>query len=148
LRQYRTAINYPPPQAHADINLDNVDIEAEAATPPAESELLRIHFVHHRSSSATAIPLLYCHTWPGSFLEISRCLDALVNPVETPTQQTGGGVWREKVAFHVVAPSLPGYGFSDASSRSDFGIKDTAGVMVELMRKLGYERFVVWGDSW
>ena len=47
-----------------------------------------------------------------------------------------------------MVPSLPGFGFSDASTRTDFGIKDTAGVLVELMKRLGYERFVVWGDSW
>jgi pimeloyl-ACP methyl ester carboxylesterase len=125
----------------------DIDIEAAAATPPPEPEHLRVHFLHHRSTSASAIPLLYCHTWPGSFLEISRCLDALVSPVETPKQQAGG-VWRESVAFHVVAPSLPGFGFSDASSRLDFGLKDTAGLLVDLMARLGYERFVVWGDSW
>jgi pimeloyl-ACP methyl ester carboxylesterase len=67
--------------------------------------------------------------------------------VETPKQQAGGA-WRESVAFNVVAPSLPGFGFSDASARPEFGLRDTAGLLVELMNRLGYARFVVWGDSW
>jgi len=149
LQQYRTVIEYPPrlPSTNQAADLD-IDIEAAAATPDPEPEKLRIHFLHHRSSYATAIPMLYCHTWPGSFLEVSRCLDALVSPPQTPTQQPGGGAWRDPVAFDVVVPSLPGFGFSDASSSTDFGLKETAGVFVQLMKRLGYERFVVWGDSW
>jgi pimeloyl-ACP methyl ester carboxylesterase len=135
-----TTAGTAPSQKH-----ENIGIEAgiAGAIPAPESERLRIHFLQHRSMSVTAIPLLYCHTWPGSFLEITRCIGALVSPVETPTQ-----TWRDQVAFHVIAPSLPGFGFSDASQRTDFGAKDTASVLVNLMERLGYDRFVVWGDGW
>jgi hypothetical protein len=152
LRQYRTTIQHPPPPSHLlPGDITNIDIEAVAADAPPDAtrpESLRMHFLHHRSSASTAIPLLYCHTWPGSFLEIARCIDALANPVATPTQQQSGQTYREQVAFHVVAPSLPGFGFSDASSMDGFGARDAAGVLVGLMGRLGYERFGVWGDGW
>lgn len=79
---------------------------------------------------------------------MSRCIDALVNPIETPTQQPSTQRWRQPISFHIVVPSLPGFGFSDASSREGFGSKDTADVLASIMLKLGYERFVVWGDGW
>ncbi|KIW07002.1 uncharacterized protein PV09_01897 [Verruconis gallopava] len=126
LRQYRTLITYHP-----------------------LTESLRVHFVHHRSDRVSAIPLLYCHTWPGSFLEITRCIDALVNPVEPePKPIQEGGIHRERVAFHVVVPSIPGFGFSDASQYPDFGAAKTADVLAVLMERLGYGRFAVWGDGW
>lgn len=75
-------------------------------TLPVESDgfgTLDIHFIHSRSAAEDAIPLLFVHGWPGSFLEVTKMLKALTNPEDEKTQ-----------AFHVVAPSLPNYGFSDS----------------------------------
>lgn len=63
---------------------------------------LDIHFIHKRSNAKGAIPLLFVHGWPGSFIEVMKLLEPLANPPEG------------KQAFHVVAPSLPNYGFSEA----------------------------------
>ena len=62
---------------------------------------LNIHFIHKRSDVKGAIPLLFCHGWPGSFIEVTKLLEPLANPPAG------------KQAFHVVAPSLPNYGFSE-----------------------------------
>ncbi|KAF2851918.1 alpha/beta-hydrolase [Plenodomus tracheiphilus IPT5] len=108
-----------------------------------EMETLRIHFVHKRSSRANAIPLLFCHTWPSSFVEVQRVIEALTEPVGLPG---GEGVQ----AFHVVAPSIPGFGFSDASLREDFGLRATAGVFDAVMGRLGYAEggYVAVGTGW
>lgn len=74
-------------------------------TLPVESDgfgTLNVHFVHARSKRQNAIPLLFVHGWPGSFLEVTKMLEGLTDPGDETTQ-----------AFHVVAPSLPNYGFSD-----------------------------------
>jgi pimeloyl-ACP methyl ester carboxylesterase len=93
--------------------------------------------VHKRSRNPKAIPLLFCHSWPSSFIEIQRIIDALVDPHAADEQ-----------AFHVVVPSIPGFGFSDASGDADFGVWRTAEVYGELMRRLGYEGFVAYGSDW
>lgn len=72
---------------------------------PVESDgfgTLNIHFIHARSARLNAIPLLFVHGWPGSFLEVTKILKGLTEPVDDKAQ-----------AFHVIAPSLPNYGFSD-----------------------------------
>lgn len=96
-----------------------------------DGEDLTIHFVHHRSSREGAIPLLFQHGWPGNFLEVERIIDELVEPKE-------GGQ-----AYHVVAPSLPGFVFSEMSMREDFGLSDMAHVDHKLMIALGYETYMV-----
>ncbi|KAK2929000.1 Epoxide hydrolase-like [Fusarium oxysporum f. sp. vasinfectum] len=93
-------------------------------------EPLDIHFLHHRSSRQDAIPLVFVHGWPGSFLEATKILPLLVNPPEG------------KQAFHVVAPSIPGYGFSQYSKRSGFGLEQHAACFALLMKRLGYEKYV------
>ncbi|KZM28679.1 hypothetical protein ST47_g174 [Ascochyta rabiei] len=97
----------------------------------------RTHFVHKRSAHASAVPLLYCHSWPGSFVEVQRIIDQLASP-------EGEG----ELAFHVVCPSIPGFGFSDASEDPQFGVHGAAEVFAGLMRRLGYERWVVCGSGW
>ncbi|KAL5321955.1 hypothetical protein ACEPPN_009920 [Leptodophora sp. 'Broadleaf-Isolate-01'] len=101
-----------------------------------DGEDLTIHFVHHRSSREGAIPLLFQHGWPGNFLEVERIIDELVEPKE-------GGQ-----AYHVVAPSLPGFVFSEMSMREDFGLSDMAHVDHKLMIALGYETYMGQGGDW
>ena len=92
-------------------------------------ERLRIHFVHQQSENKGAVPLLFVHGWPGSFIEVSKILPGLV----------GGG--SDKPAFHVVALSLPGYGFSAATKKRGFGIKQMAETAHKLMLQLGYNEY-------
>jgi pimeloyl-ACP methyl ester carboxylesterase len=92
--------------------------------------------VHVRSKHASAIPLLYCHSWPSSFIEVQRLVAALTDP-------PAGGQ-----AFHVVVPSIPGFGFSDASTVVEFGVRETAEVFDALMGRLGYAGYVAHGIGW
>lgn len=99
-------------------------------------EELDIHFVHHRSSTANAIPLLFCHGWPGGYFEVSKLLPLLTN-----SKDAG-------VDFHVIAPSLPNYGFSQIVSKPGFGIAQYAEVCHKLMLQLGYDKYVTQGGDW
>ncbi|CAM1510877.1 Fc.00g083900.m01.CDS01 [Cosmosporella sp. VM-42] len=95
-----------------------------------------LHFVHHRSPRDDAIPLLFIHGWPGSFLEVSNIINDLTNPPD-------GSV----PAFHVVAPSIPGFGFSPAPQRPGFGPAETSHAFNALMRQLGYKKYVIQGGD-
>ncbi|EGE02283.1 epoxide hydrolase [Trichophyton equinum CBS 127.97] len=97
---------------------------------------LNIHFVHHRSEVAGAIPLLFLHGWPGSFLEVSKLLPLLTAGSESHP------------AFHVVAPSLPNFGFSEGVKKRGFGLAQYAEAMNAVMMALGYEEYVVQGGDW
>lgn len=119
----------------------NVIIPSTLSTPP--SHTLRIHFVHKRSKHANAIPLLICHSWPSSFIEVQRLIDALVDPHSLPGFGHGA-----QQAFHVIAPSIPGFGFSDTSSSNDSGLKETADLFNQLMKQLGYGHYVAHGVGW
>jgi pimeloyl-ACP methyl ester carboxylesterase len=123
LPQFRTSITIPP------------------CTNPYDSQTLRCHFVHKRSPHANAIPLLIVHSWPSSFIEVQRIIDALVDPAALP------GVGKQQ-AFHVVAPSIPGFGFSDAGESEGFGVKETAAVFDGVMVRLGYCGYVAHGVGW
>ncbi|KAL3497185.1 alpha/beta-hydrolase [Aspergillus germanicus] len=96
-----------------------------------------IHFVHQRSNAGTtangeqAIPLLFLHGWPGSFLEVGKILPLLVN----------GGA--DGISFHVVAPSLIDFGFSDGSRSKAFCLNQHAEAYHKLMLALGYEEYVI-----
>ena len=103
----------------------------------ASGETLRIHFIHRRSPRADAVPLLIQHGWPSSVYEFHKIIDALAEP-DDPTDP----------AFHVVAPSLPGYGWSDIPRRAGFGPAAIADLWARLMRELGYERFAYHGGDW
>lgn len=95
-----------------------------------------IHFVHVRSSGPNAIPLLFSHGWPGSFLECEKILPLLVNP---PPNQP---------AFHVICPSIPGYGFSSAPKHAGVGVKKVAEYFGDLMDALDYKQYVAQGGDW
>ncbi|KAK0630333.1 epoxide hydrolase [Bombardia bombarda] len=96
---------------------------------------LKIHFLHQRSNKPGSIPLLFCHGWPGSFLEVTKMLPTLTNPKDGPS-------------FHVVAPSLPNFGFSEGPSKAGFGIAQYAETLNKLMIKLGYNKYVTQGGDW
>jgi pimeloyl-ACP methyl ester carboxylesterase len=101
----------------------------------------RVHFIHERSRHPQARPLLLLHGWPGSVFEFHRLIPRLTRPEEH------GGTPAE--AFHVVAPSLPGYGFSAAPREPGFTPRRMAQVMNRLMRdELGYSRYFAQGGDW
>lgn len=102
-----------------------------------DTKPIRTHFVHARSHQSYAIPLLYCHSWPGSFIEVQRIVSQLTHPPDEGA-----------MAFHVICPSIPGFGFSDASEDASFGVHGAAGVFAGLMQRLGYEKYVVCGEGW
>ena len=101
---------------------------------------LGIHFVHARSPHPEAVPLVLTHGWPGSIVEFTKVIGPLTDPVAHGGKATD--------AFHVVCPSLPGYGFSDRPSAPGWTVERTARAWVELMERLGYPRFVAAGHDW
>jgi epoxide hydrolase len=105
-----------------------------------EIDGLGIHFIHARSPHPEATPLILTHGWPGSVVEFLKVL----GPLTDPTAHGGDAA----DAFHVVCPSLPGYGFSDKPTETGWGIRRTAAAWAELMSRLGYERYVAQGGDW
>lgn len=101
---------------------------------------LDIHFIHQRSPHEDAFPLLITHGWPGSIVEFHKVIEPLTNPT------AHGG--RAEDAFHVVCPSLPGYGFSGKPGRTGWGVEKIALVWEELMQRLGYDRYGAQGGDW
>jgi pimeloyl-ACP methyl ester carboxylesterase len=112
------------------------------ALPQFRTEIggLGIHFVHVRSRHPAAVPLVLTHGWPGSFAEFAKVIGPLTDPV------ADGGDAGD--AFHVVCPSLPGYGFSDKPAASGWGIERIADAWTVLMERLGYARFAAQGSDW
>jgi pimeloyl-ACP methyl ester carboxylesterase len=101
---------------------------------------LGIHFLHIRSPEPTARPLVMTHGWPGSVIEFLDVVGPLTDPV------TYGGLAED--AFHLVLPSLPGYGFSDRPAETGWTVDRVAAAWVELMSRLGYDRFLAQGGDW
>jgi pimeloyl-ACP methyl ester carboxylesterase len=101
---------------------------------------LNIHFLHVRSKHENALPILITHGWPGAVLEFLKVIDPLTNPT------AHGG--RAEDAFHVVAPSLPGFAFSDKPAGRGWNSERIAKAWAELMRRLGYKRYVAQGGDW
>jgi pimeloyl-ACP methyl ester carboxylesterase len=101
---------------------------------------LGIHFIHLRSSCPEAAPLLITHGWPGSVVEFLKVLRPLAEPQEY------GGEARD--AFHVVCPSLPGYGFSDKPVTAGCSVEKIAAIWDELMCALGYSQYWAQGGDW
>lgn len=99
-----------------------------------------IHFVHARSRHDDALPLLLIHGWPGSIVEFLEVIPRLTDP------EAHGGSASD--AFHVVAPSLPGYGFSEVTRTRGWDSWRIARAFVELMRELGYEHYGAQGGDW
>ncbi|WP_034262680.1 epoxide hydrolase family protein [Actinospica robiniae] len=105
-----------------------------------EIDGLNIHFLHIRSQHENALPIIMTHGWPGSVVEFLSAIDPLVNPTAY-----GGS---EDEAFHVVIPSMPGYGYSDMPRETGWGPERIARAWSELMRRLGYENYVAQGGDW
>jgi pimeloyl-ACP methyl ester carboxylesterase len=105
-----------------------------------EIEGLDIHFIHVRSKHEDALPVIVTHGWPGSIIEQLK----IIEPLTDPTAHGGSA----SDAFHVVIPSLPGYGFSGKPTSTGWGPPRIAGAWVELMKRLGYTRFVAQGGDW
>ncbi len=99
-----------------------------------------IHFIHRRSPEENALPLIISHGWPGSVTEFHKIIDALADPV------AHGG--KAEDAFHVVAPSLPGYGFSGKPTRTGTSVVEIGRMWGELMARLGYDSYVAQGGDW
>ena len=105
-----------------------------------EIDGLDIHFIHVRSQHEDALPLIVTHGWPGSIIEQLKIIEPLTNP-------TAYGASADD-AFHLVIPSLPGYGFSAKPTETGWDPARTARAWVELMKRLGYTRFVAQGGDW
>jgi microsomal epoxide hydrolase len=105
-----------------------------------EIDGLNIHFLHVRSPEPNAVPLLLTHGWPGSVLEFRDVIGPLTDPVAHGGQASD--------AFHVIIPSLPGFGFSDKPTGTGWDINRTADAWIELMRRLGYDQWAAQGGDW
>lgn len=105
-----------------------------------EIDGLDIHFLHIRSPQPQAAPLIMTHGWPGSVIEFLDMIGPLTDPV------AHGG--RAEDAFHLVIPSLPGYGFSAKPERTGWGVERIGRAWAELMTRLGYERWFAQGGDW
>ena len=101
---------------------------------------LDIHFLHVRSPHAEAMPLIITHGWPGSIVEFHKVIEPLANPT------AHGG--KAADAFHVVCPSLPGFGFSAKPRTTGWGVDRIAAAWAVLMQRLGYARYGAQGGDW
>ncbi len=101
---------------------------------------LDIHFVHVRSPEPTAQPLVITHGWPGSIVEFQK----VIGPLSDPAAHGGDPA----DAFHVVCPSLPGYGFSGKPNETGWNVQKVADTWSALMQRLGYERYFAQGGDW
>src|SRR3954466_9666446 len=105
-----------------------------------EIDGLDIHFIHARAQHEDALPLVVNHGWPGSIIEQLKIINRLTDP-------TAHGASAED-AFHVVIPSMPGYGFSGKPTSTGWGPERMARAWAELMGRLGYDRYVAQGGDW
>lgn len=105
-----------------------------------EIDGLDIHFIHARSPHEGAAPLIITHGWPGSIVEFHKVIGPLTDPVKY-----GGNA---ADAFHVVAPSLPGYGFSGKPAKNGWGVEKIGNAWAALMARLGYSRYFAQGGDW
>ncbi|KAL9598421.1 MAG: hypothetical protein Q9219_004511 [cf. Caloplaca sp. 3 TL-2023] len=117
---------------NAEFNQFKVKVEISGYGPQV------LHYAHQISSRPNALPLLFVQGWPGSFLEARKIIEPLTNPPDDSTQ-----------AFHVIVPSIPGFGPGDAPAKSGLGPMLTArGFKTLMVDVLGYERFVTQGGDW
>lgn len=105
-----------------------------------EAQGEQVHFLHVRSPHDDATPLLLTHGWPGSFVEFLDVIGPLTDP------EGHGGTAAD--AFHVVVPSMPGYGFSGPTRTPGFDVNKVADALADVMSQLGYDRFVAQGGDW
>src|SRR4249919_2982314 len=118
-------------------------IEAKMNALPqfiTEIDGLDIHFIHVRSKHENALPLIVTHGWPGSVTEQMKIIDPLTNPTAH-----GGNA---SDAFHLVIPSIPGYGYSGKPTTTGWDPAHIARAWVVLMKRLGYTKFVAQGGDW
>jgi pimeloyl-ACP methyl ester carboxylesterase len=123
-------------------NYDWRKVEAKLNALPqfmTEIDGLDIHFIHVRSKHDNAMPLIVTHGWPGSVIEQLKIID----PLSDPTAHGASAL----DAFHLVIPSLPGYGFSARPTTTGWGAERTASAWVVLMKRLGYRQFVSQGGD-
>jgi pimeloyl-ACP methyl ester carboxylesterase len=112
------------------------------ALPQFTTEIdgLDIHFIHVRSRHENALPMIVTHGWPGSVIEQMKIIDPLTNPT------ANGGSAND--AFHLVIPSMPGYGFSGKPTATGWDPQRIARAWIVLMKRLGYKKFVAQGGDW
>jgi pimeloyl-ACP methyl ester carboxylesterase len=103
-----------------------------------EIDGLELHFIHQRSPHDDALPLVMTHGWPGSVVEFHKVIEPLVNPPSGRTED----------AFHVICPSLPGYGFSGKPTGTGWGVEKIAEAWETLAGRLGYDRYGAQGGDW
>lgn len=133
-------------QKLADYWLNEYDwrkVEAKLKALPnfiTEIDGVDIHFIHVRSQHENALPIIITHGWPGSIIEQLKIIDPLTNPT------AHGGSASD--AFDVVIPSMPGYGYSGKPTETGWGPERIARAWIELMKRLGYTRFVAQGGDW
>jgi pimeloyl-ACP methyl ester carboxylesterase len=114
----------------------NAELKQFTLPISVDDEDLTIHFVHHRSNAPDAIPLILPHGWPGNFLEVRHIIGELTDPKEEGQQ-----------AYHVVAPSLPGFGFS-SYPKKPFNLGQIGTTFHKLMLALGYTKYIAQGGDW
>src|SRR5436305_13494175 len=105
-----------------------------------EIDGLDIHFIHVRSKHEDALPLIVLHGWPGSVIEQLKIIEPLTDPTAHGASAAD--------AFHLVIPSMPGYGFSGKPAATGWGPDHIARAWAELMERLGYDRYVAQGGDW
>ncbi len=118
-------------------------VEAKLKSYPhfiTEIDGLDIHFMHIRSKHENALPLIVTHGWPGSIIEQLKIFEPLTNPT------AHGGTAED--AFHLVIPSMPGYGFSGKPTTTGWGPERIARAWATLMERLGYQRYAATGGDW
>ena len=116
--------------------------QALSALPQFVTEIdeLDIHFIHIRSKHEDALPIIVNHGWPGSIIEQLKIIDPLIDPTAHGASAAD--------AFHVVIPSMPGYGFSGKPTTTGWGPERMGRAWAELMTRLGYTRYVAQGGDW
>jgi pimeloyl-ACP methyl ester carboxylesterase len=105
-----------------------------------EIDGLDIHFIHQRSPHPEARPLVITHGWPGSFVEFHKVIEPLADPTEHGGEATD--------AFHVICPTLPGFGFSGKPDEPGWGVDRIATAWATLMARLGYDQYFAQGGDW
>jgi pimeloyl-ACP methyl ester carboxylesterase len=118
-------------------------VEARLSSFPqfiTEIDGLDIHFIHVRSKHENALPLIVTHGWPGSIIEQLKIIEPLTNPTAHGGSATD--------AFHLVIPSMPGYGFSGKPTTTGWGPERIARAWTTLMERLGYQRYAAQGGDW
>ncbi|KAH8886251.1 alpha/beta-hydrolase [Thozetella sp. PMI_491] len=120
---------------------DNINSKLQQFTTTVDAgenftDPIPLHFIHHRSSRSDAIPLLFIHGWPSSSHEVINIIDILTNPPNSSLP-----------AFHVVAPDIPGFGFSPVPRNLGLGLRETGQAFQDLMKQLGYDKYVGQGGD-